>query len=335
MQSASRQRVQHIPVLLLTYLVSSGLPATARVLPNVPHPADPFLDPKNDPYNPLGYIASNTKLGSRLVRLVLAVALMQTFNLLKWGARWMMCMIIGAYTFALGIACRFGLHVKPDSKGIYIAEYLFVILSPCAFIAADYVLLGRLARYLGGGKHLLVPPSRITATFVISDITTFLIQATGGAVSVGATTTKLQKLGSHIFLGALIIQLISFLIFTLIFLRFVYRVHKFEPETWLLHRENRWYNDWRMLGVALGVSCVGIVIRSFYRVVELSQGFLGPIAQNEGLFYALDTLPLFIAILVYVPFWPGRFIPRELAVASRDTAGSGSPSPERRRKIIR
>jgi len=77
-----------------------------------------------------------------------------------------------------------------------------------------------------------------------------------------------------------------------------------------------------MLGVALGVSCVGIIIRSFYRVVELSQGFFGPIAQNEGLFYALDTLPLFIAIFVYVPFWPGRFIQREPAVVSRGTTGA-------------
>jgi len=230
-------------------------------------------------------------------------------------------MNIGAYTFAIGFACRFVLHVKPDSRGIYIAEDFFVILSPCAFIAADYVLLGRLATYLGSGKHLLVSPSRITITFVISDITTFLIQATGGAVSVAATTTKGEQLGSHIFLGALIIQLISFLIFTLIFLRFVYHVHKFEHEAWLLHRENRWYNDWRLLSVALGVSCVGIIIRSFYRVVELSQGFFGPIAQNEGLFYALDTLPLFIAIFVYVPFWPGRFITREPAVVSRATIG--------------
>jgi len=230
-------------------------------------------------------------------------------------------MNIGAYTLALGIACRFGLHVKPDSEGIYIAEYFFVTLSPCAFIASNYVLLGRLARYLGSGKHLLIPASRITITFVISDVTTFLIQATGGAVSVSANKTKAVLLGSHIFLGALIIQLTSFLIFTLIFLRFVYHVHKSEHEAWSLHRESRWYNDWRMLGVALGVSCVGIIIRSFYRVVELSQGFFGPIAQNEKLFYALDTLPLFIAIIVYVPFWPGRFITREPAIVSRDTIG--------------
>jgi len=114
-----------------------------------------------------------------------------------------------------------------------------------------------------------------------------------------------------IFLGALIIQLISFIIFTCIFLRFVHRVRRFERDVWTLHHGCRWYNDWRALTVALGISCVGIIIRSFYRVVELSQGFLGPIAQNEALFYALDTLPLFISISVYVPFWPGRFIPLE------------------------
>lgn len=98
-------------------------------------------------------------------------------------------------------------------------------------------------------------------------------------MSVAANTIKGEKFGSHvrtnalplypnqnsfctqIFLGALIIQLISFSIFTLIFLCFVYHVRKFEHEAWFLHRENRWYNDWRMLGIALGVSCVGIVVR--------------------------------------------------------------------------
>ena len=51
------------------------------------------------------------------------------------------------------------------------------ILKPCAFIAADYVLLGRLAKHLNADKHLLVRSRRITITFVTSDITTFLIQA--------------------------------------------------------------------------------------------------------------------------------------------------------------
>ena len=62
------------------------------------------------------------------------------------------------------------------------------------------------------------------------------------------------------FLGALIIQLISFFIFTCIFLRFVYRVYRLEHNAWTLHRGRRWYSDWRVLTVALGVSCIGIIV---------------------------------------------------------------------------
>jgi len=56
------------------------------------------------------------------------------------------------------------------------------------------------------------------------------------------------------------------------------------------------------------LSCIGILIRSVYRCIELGQGFQGRLATSEPFFYGLDTLPLFIAIVVYLPFWPGRFI---------------------------
>lgn len=59
-------------------------------------------------------------------------------------------------------------------------------------------------------------------------------------------------------------------------------------------------------------------IRSGFRVVELSEGFQGRLATSEAFFYGLDTLPLFIATAVYIPFWPGRFI-----------AASGSVMPEK------
>lgn len=50
-------------------------------------------------------------------------------------------------------------------------------------------------------------------------------------------------------------------------------------------------------------------IRSIYRTIELSEGYLGHLATTEAFFYGLDTLPLFIAIAIYVPFWPGRYVP--------------------------
>jgi hypothetical protein len=70
-----------------------------------------------------------------------------------------------------------------------------------------------------------------------------------------------------------------------------------------------WRRNWHALAGALTVSCVGIIVRSGYRCAEFAQGPRGHLATSEGFFYGLDTLPLFVAIAVYVFFWPGRFIP--------------------------
>jgi hypothetical protein len=81
--------------------------------------------------------------------LVLAVGILQVWFIRRWGARWMMSMTIGAFSacafppdfltwidlfsnrlaFTLGLATRFGLHKNPQSHGLYIVEYLFVVLS--------------------------------------------------------------------------------------------------------------------------------------------------------------------------------------------------------------
>lgn len=73
----------------------------------------------------------------------------------------------------------------------------FVVLSPCAFIAGNYILLGRLSRHLNVGHYLLVNPAKITKIFVASDITTFLIQASGGGLST-ADNVSTAIAGSHV-----------------------------------------------------------------------------------------------------------------------------------------
>jgi len=281
---------------------------------------EPQLGPKLDPCNPLEYIPSNVLTGIA-VGLCLFSGICHLASMWRWGAKWMLAMTIGIFTFSIGLGMRFGLHTNPDAKGTYIVEYLFIVLSPCAFIAADYVLLGRLAIFLGTPEHLVISPRRVTPMFVCSDLVTFLIQAVGGSVSIAANDIKTNKLGSNIFLAGLVLQLFSFLLFTLMYLRFVYRVKTYRPEVWSRGTalNTPWYKDWRALAFALFVSCIGILVRSVFRVIELSQGFKGPLATNEGIFYGLDTLPLFIAVSAYVPFWPGRFIPRVASVQKTDS----------------
>ncbi|KZV81920.1 RTA1-like protein [Exidia glandulosa HHB12029] len=282
-----------------------------------PPPADPFADPRNDYLNPLRYIANNT-LTAISVALVLAVGLAQTFLVIRYKTRWMLAMVIGCYTFALGLALRFGLHSQPRSHGLYIAEYLFVVLSPCAFIAAEYVLLGRLAHFLRADELLLIRPQRITKVFVLSDLSTFLVQATGGAISASANSVKSNKVGSRVFLVGLILQLISFVVFVCVFANFLARLRTHAPTTWNA-------KGWKVLLGAMMISFTGILVRSVYRVIELSQGYAGHLATTESYFYALDTLPLFVAISVFVVFWPGRWIVSpEARLLEEKESGSGS-----------
>lgn len=83
-------------------------------------PANPFPDPKEDPYNPLRYIASNTLttiafgeswtlgawplLTGDVLVFVILIALVQTFYTVQYGAKWMLAMVIGGYSEYLYLA---------------------------------------------------------------------------------------------------------------------------------------------------------------------------------------------------------------------------------------
>jgi hypothetical protein len=70
-------------------------------------------------------------------------------------------------------------------------------------------------------------------------------------------------------------------------------------------------------------------IRSCYRVAEIAQGFHGGLASSEVAFYLGDTLPLFVAIVIYVPFWPGRFITAKLAPSVNESQNGQELSSSR------
>lgn len=109
----------------------------------------------------------------------------------------MLSMVIGEYIYALGFAFRFAVHHSPDSLVIFITEDLMIVLSPCFFIAANYTLLGRLAREIDCAHHILLPVRWLTLIFVSSDVTTFVIQAAGASMST-STVQSSALTGLHI-----------------------------------------------------------------------------------------------------------------------------------------
>ncbi|KAJ9107644.1 hypothetical protein QFC21_001104 [Naganishia friedmannii] len=131
----------------------------------------------------LGFVP---KLSLAVIGLVLYAIPMVIFiaNWFRYGRqRYMLALTLGSIFMILGWGCRVGWHFKPGSTSVYIPETLFILLSPCAFIANNYVILPRLATHLDEERCLFIKSRIIVRLFVWSDVITFIFQAAGGGMA--------------------------------------------------------------------------------------------------------------------------------------------------------
>ncbi|GAA5884684.1 hypothetical protein JCM6882_005349 [Rhodosporidiobolus microsporus] len=241
--------------------------------------------------------------------------------------RYMLTLTIGMTCMTLGFILRLAYRSSPYSLGLYAIQLLFILLSPCAFLATDYVLLKHLAVSMGEDvvKQCLFLPIRfIVKLFVWFDVVTFFVQAAGGGASAGGG--EIAKIGPKIALVGLIVQLVSFGLFTVLLVVFAYRVRTRFPHlgspvpafrfTSFNMFKTDLVDDWRVLFWVLLLSCVGIMVRCVFRTIEYAQGYSGYLVTHEIYFYLLDALPLFLAMSLYAWLWPTRVIDG----AARNTA---------------
>jgi hypothetical protein len=76
---------------------------------------------------------------------------------------------------SLGFGLRYLAKYKPDSIALFAIEGLFIVCSPAAFLAFNYITYGRLISYVGA-EHSIINPRKVATMFVISDVFTFLLQ---------------------------------------------------------------------------------------------------------------------------------------------------------------
>lgn len=234
--------------------------------------------------------------------------------------RYMLTLTLGSSAMVIGYILRIPFRSSPDSVGLYAITTLFVLLAPCAFLALEYMLLGRLALYLGPetvAKHCLVfRASRIAKFFVTMDVVTFLIQAAGGGMS---AIESIANTGHKIALVGVIVQAVAFCTFTGFLIYFGYRVKSLYPEKWhggarqssgsgLSIFSKQPIADWRILYWGMLIACIGFIVRSIFRAVEFSQGYDGYLVTTESYFYALDALPIFLSVLIFAVLFPPRYL---------------------------
>ena len=168
--------------------------------------------------------------------------------------RWALCLPIGCICSAAGYFVRPSIDPYDVSLGLYIIQSMFVVISPAAFLAFNYLLYGRMILAVdkdfgssnldvqalesqpltsaekitmlhkaGGPKReksrfSFIPPRIVGRVFVWSDVTTFIVQCSAGGLqaSGGADNPSLTNLGDKLFLIGVILQGVSYILFTLL-----------------------------------------------------------------------------------------------------------------------
>ncbi|KAF8203425.1 RTA1 like protein-domain-containing protein [Mycena galopus ATCC 62051] len=271
-------------------------------------------DPNTDP---IGGFVPNKSLSCLGLIFYGASGLVHWYHFFTVPPRsWFMVSLpLGMTTMAAGFALRILYANPPFTVGKYIAMDLCILLSPCLFLTTDYMLLSHIARTFDKevtDRCLFIRQSRITKIFVWSDIITFQLQSGGGGLQ-AAKNASLSSLGNKLALFGLLLQALSFGIFTALLIVFGSRIHAHFPELW--HPQNRRpfkvlsrrpIEDWRILLYVVGITCIGILIRSIFRIAEYAGGYSGVIATHEAYFYVFDAIPLWISMSLYCIVWPVR-----------------------------
>ncbi|KAF9219570.1 hypothetical protein BS17DRAFT_769922 [Gyrodon lividus] len=119
------------------------------------------------------------------------------FRLFASRARWGLCLPIGTAVMMARFWTRIAMTIYPNSMALFLCSALFILLSPAAFLALNYILYGRFIVTCVHRSHPLIRPERTARKFVISDYSTFLIQGTRGLM-LTSTDPNTDKIGVYV-----------------------------------------------------------------------------------------------------------------------------------------
>ncbi|CAE6426159.1 unnamed protein product [Rhizoctonia solani] len=239
---------------------------------------------------------------------------------LIWSIRhrgyYMVTIITGAIGYALGLFLRIRYAQEPTNAPIYNAMDLFLLLSPCGFIASIFMMLVPIATYLDAQEFLILRPNLLTKLFLLFEFTAFLVQGTGSAMSI-ALDTETKALGAKILIGGLALQTVSLTAYMNVFGLFVFRLWKHRKDEWN-NRPNGILKHWLALLMVVGVGLQNLSIRGGYRMLVVMQGPNGFLSGSEQFFYTAECVTLWGAISAFLTVWPPRYLAMPRPVAVKD-----------------
>lgn len=153
------------------------------------------------------------------------------FYIIRHKDKWALCLPLGAIASSIGYFLRLSLDPENVSLILYVLQSMFIIATPSAFLAFNYMLYGRLLTAIDPqfgpdkshskmekSRYSCIPPQIVGRVFIISDITTFLIQVAAGGMlgAAGGNNPSLAKFGDTLYLVGVCAQGACYFLFTVL-----------------------------------------------------------------------------------------------------------------------
>ncbi|KAI9678491.1 MAG: hypothetical protein M1829_002089 [Trizodia sp. TS-e1964] len=205
----------------------------------------------------------------------------------------------------VGYAGRVMMHYNPFTSNPFLIQIVCLTIAPAFITAAIYICLARII-VVYGEKHSRFRPATYTITFICFDFFALLLQAVGGGIANNAKTRSLRDTGVNIMIAGLSWQVASLVIFIILCLDFAFRYRKYGGgESNAAHDTVRRSRLFRSFIVALAAATVFILVRSSFRVAELSQGFTSDLANDQITFSILEGAMVSLSVILLTVFHPG------------------------------
>lgn len=204
------------------------------------------------------------------------------------------------------IARTYG-HINPFGRNAYIAQIVCLILSPAFISAVNYMAFQNVMDVFGS-KWSRIPRKYYVIGFCIGDLCSLVVQAVGGALSAEATTEEQVELGKNIMIAGVSVQVAVTAPFMFLYLDYSIRRLREWAE---LPKSERPHRKVEIFNAVIGISTLFILVRCIYRIVEMSEGWLGYLATTPVYFDILDGLMILCAIGVFIPFHPAWLLPKD------------------------
>ncbi|CAK7231306.1 hypothetical protein SEUCBS140593_007880 [Sporothrix eucalyptigena] len=220
-------------------------------------------------------------------------------------------MICGLLLELLGYVAKVMLSHNRFNKNGYIMYIIGLTLGPTFLSSALYLSISALMRRHTLARFRFLGPRAFSTLFILGDFLCLCFIGVGGSL---AAIYADQPIGVDLMIAGLGTQILFTSIFCIVLACLYHRLHK--RSVMSLDKKTVQY------GYLLGIAAACLFIRSCWRAAELSGGFNGPLASKEGVFIALDSIPILIMSVLLIVLHPGfwfrkKKIQYELELASR------------------